>query len=152
MKEYLLKSLSYALYLLVIFVVVYTVMALTNTTTIRPEQLGAFFDSRNGYMVIGVLILISLGYPKFGFTTKELVGVTYNKEKIISVCDMLGFAVVDQDESSVVFRAKSHLKKTRMLYNDKITISHQADAIMISGHRGAVVSISLRIDAELKNN
>lgn len=149
MKNYFKKSFSYLIYLVVLFSLIYWIMVLTSTTTIAPSQLGLFFSSKSGYLVIGFALVISLAYPFFGFTKKSVrVNDIDDMSAVERVMAVSGYELVGEEGKKRFYRPIKKFSRLRMLFNDIITVDMSYNPVEIEGNRTAATILAMRLENE----
>ena len=147
MKQYLVRSFRYMIYLIILFIIIYGVMVLTGTSRVSPKTLGLFFTSKSGLLMIGIIVGLSLLYPLFGFVTRPVrASLLTDRGLLISLMEGEGFVLKQETDGILHFRAVSPLKRLAMRYDDDIVLNTNGPAPTMSGNRRAVTRILFRLD------
>lgn len=143
MNRYIIRASKYALQLVILFFVIYLLMSLLSVNSVGLDVL----LGSKGLWILGVIIIFSLLYPFFGFTTKTLnFNATENVEKVENVMEMCGFKRVESDNDNyMIFRADSIAKRISMMYEDKLIIKTQNNISTIEGNRKETFKASFRM-------
>lgn len=130
-------------------------MALNVASGMSPLSFGQFadvlFHTQRGWMLIGVIVLLSAFYPKFGFVVRTVEGdVVRNREQIVNAFESARFSLRSEQEGVMIFRADGLLHKLMLLGEDEIRVSQQGDRILVDGIRRGVARVMYRLDSYLR--
>lgn len=150
--KYLIRSLKYFCALCVLCA---AIMALNVASGMSPLSFGQFadvlFHTQRGWMLIGVIVLLSAFYPKFGFVVRTVEGdVVRNREQIVNAFESARFSLRSEQEGVMIFRADGLLHKLMLLGEDEIRVSQQGDRILVDGIRRGVARVMYRLDSYLR--
>ncbi|WP_418982298.1 hypothetical protein [Alistipes sp.] len=150
--KYLVRSLKYFCALCVLCA---AIMALNVASGMSPLSFGQFadvlFHTQRGWMLIGVIVLLSAFYPKFGFVVRTVEGdVVRNREQIVNAFESARFSLRSEQEGVMIFRADGLLHKLMLLGEDEIRVSQQGDRILVDGIRRGVARVMYRLDSYLR--
>lgn len=149
MKTYLERSLKYMLRMVVIIGMVFAVMWMLNLLETGGQGLWkALMYSRNGAILIGVLVLLALIYPKLAFTAVSMrADIGEDRKGIMDAMKSYGYSPVREEEDIMVFRADRFVKKLAAQFDDAITFTRDGDRITIEGLKKDVLRLETRINA-----
>ena len=150
-KTYIVRALKYLVWLVLLFMLVFTLMALTGTSRAGAGDLFAeLFGTSRGAVMIAVIVVLALLYPRFGFTRRTLrASLAADRDLIVGVFAGNGFAPVAESGSEIRFRAASPPKRALLLWEDTITVTAAGDTIVIDGIRKEAVKAEFRLRSQL---
>lgn len=150
MKTYLIRSLKYLLWLVILFVAIFTIMSLTGTS--REGALSEIFTTRRGVMMLCMIVVLALLYPRFGFTRRDVrANMPADRDTLIETFRESGFALRDETPGRMVFRAATGFKRLMLLWEDTITVESDDKYIALEGIRKEVVRLEFRLKPRLGN-
>lgn len=146
MKRYPIRAAKYAVYLIILFFILFGVMRAVGSAS----PIDVLWTSSRGLMFLGVVVVFALLYPFFGFTRKRL---TFNAaakvddvERIMAMC---GFKRVEADgfgADHMLFEAVTTGKKVLMMWEDRMEIiTDERGASWIEGNRKEAVRAAFRM-------
>lgn len=147
MNRYPIRAAKYALYLIVLFFVLFALMRALGYGT---ASLDILWTTSRGWLFLGVVVVFALLYPFFGFTRRRL---TFNAasrvEDVERVMAQCGFRRIEADThraDDLLFAAASTGKKVTMMWEDRIEITTDANGISyIEGNRKEAVRAAFRL-------
>ena len=147
MKTYLIRSLKYLIWLFILFTVILTVMVATGTSRLDAgESVTELFMTSRGQMMLIVIVVLALLYPRFGFTSRDVrANMPADRERLIQIFETSGFVLVAEEGSRMVFRARTPLKKAMLLWEDRITVESDEKYVKLDGIRKEVVRLEFRL-------
>lgn len=152
-KTYIVRSLKYLAWLLILFAVIFTLMQLSGTS--RPDagrDLAELFGSQRGRLMLVVIVVLAAFYPKFGFTRRTVaVDFTTDRELILRTFHAGGYSLAGEHGPVMVFRASSPLKRAMMLWEDRITVTDAGGSVVLDGIRKEVVKAEFRLRSFREN-
>ncbi len=149
MNNFFKKSASYFVYLIILFAVIYVILAAMNQTRVQPSQLGLFLTSPSGYMLICLAVVISIAYPFFGFVKKSVrLRTSGDLSSVDKVMAASGYVLAKEDGVIRKYRPVKAFTRLRMLYNDTVTVDASFNPIVLDGNRTAVTVLAMRIENE----
>lgn len=85
-KTYIVRSLKYLVWLLLLFTLVFTLMLATGTSRADAgRDLAELFGSQRGRLMLAVIVVVAAFYPKFGFARRTVAAdFTGDRELILS--------------------------------------------------------------------
>lgn len=143
MERYAIRAAKYAVYLVILLVVLLSVMNLIQSGGLPLDEM--LFSTR-GLMLLAVVVVFALIYPFFGFTKRTLTFDASKKvDDVKNVMSMCGFAPTADSTAEVQkFRAVAKSKKMVLMYEDEIVIATVNGLSTINGARREVVKASFR--------
>ncbi len=145
MNRYPIRAIKYFIWLLLLFIVVFIIMNITNTSQVRGlEGFTQMMVSRKGPMLIFAILALSLLYPLVGFMKREIKG-NIEKENIVQVMKDLGYNLRNYKGESMVFTARNPMRKLSMYFEDRIEIICNEQGITIDGIRKEVFKVEYRL-------
>lgn len=151
-NRYLIRSVKYLLWLVFLLVAVMVFMTLTGTSRWSAEEnFAVMFGSRRGLLMLAVIVVLALLYPRFGFTERVVnAGLAEDREKILKAFVENGYRLEDEQADRLVFRATTGLKKGFLMWEDAITVTAESDHyIRLEGIRKEVVKVEYRLKSYL---
>lgn len=151
--RYLVRSVKYLLFLVVLYIGLMALMNYTNTLAMPLEDtLYAQTHTWRGWVMLGAVVLLSATYPLFGFIRREVRGhINTHHAQIVKAFEVAGFRLCEEDGQRMIFRAEGVLKRLSLLYEDEIHVSQQGDKIQIEGIRRGVAKVVYRLVAYIEN-
>lgn len=151
--KYFIRSLKYfcALCVLCLVIMLLNRFAGSSVLTLR-ETFYVMFHTPRGMLLPAVVVLLAAFYPRFGFVTRRVEGdVEKDREQILNAFRAAGFALRDEKEGVMTFRAESPLRKLTLLWEDEIRVSQFGQWIEIDGIRRGVARAQLQLETFLRN-
>ena len=138
-KTYIVRSLKYLVWLLLLFTLVFTLMLATGTSRADAgRDLAELFGSQRGRLMLAVIVVVAAFYPKFGFARRTVAAdFTGDRELILSTFR--------------VFRASSPLKRALLLWEDRIAVTDAGGSVVLDGIRKEVVKAEFRLRSHIEN-
>ena len=141
-KTYIVRSLKYLVWLLLLFTLVFTLMLATGTSRADAgRDLAELFGSQRGRLMLAVIVVVAAFYPKVGFA----------RELILSTFRANGFSLVREQDGTMVFRASSPLKRALLLWEDRIAVTDAGGSVVLDGIRKEVVKAEFRLRSHIEN-
>lgn len=130
-------------------------MALNTASGISPltfdQSVEVLFHTRRGWMLLGVIVLLSAFYPRFGFIVRAVEGdVVRNREQIVNAFQSARFSLCGEHEGVMTFRADGWLHRLMLLGEDRIEVRQQGDRIRVEGIRRGVARVMYRLDSYIR--
>ncbi len=147
MGTYIIRVAKYVVYFAILLSLTVILMNSFSSNKIVLAQ----YYNMHGLMLCGVVLLFSLIYPFIGFVKKDLTfNAPQRKEDLIRVMSACGYTQTGGDDNNMEFRATSTAKKLAHRWDDKITITTDADGLSVmSGPRKEVVRATFRFNTYL---
>ena len=153
-KVNLRRGAKYFLMLCVLYVVIVTVLCATGMSAVPVERMG--YELTRTWRG-GLLLLMALGlaytYPLTGFVRRKTeAAIDRDRDVIVSTFAAAGFVLTNESEQCMTFRAASAVRRLRLLWEDEIRVSRDAEGgSVIDGIRRVAVPVALRIEAAVRN-
>ncbi len=150
MKKYLLRVSKYALYLVVLFLLIFLLLRATGYSHLRLVDV---FWGERGWMMPCVIVGFALLYPFFGFVKRGLFfDATQKVEQVEQIMTLCGYKRSDTGDTKVMrFDPVTPIKKLMQLYEGEIYISTSATGTsIIEGPRGEVTKALFRMKTYIK--
>lgn len=145
MKRYPIRAAKYAIYLTILFFILFALMRAFGNVA----PMSVLWTSTRGMMLVGAVVIFALLYPFFGFTRKRLTfNAAVRAEDVERIMGMCGFQRIDarHDNNRMLFEATSTVKKATLMWEDRIEITTDADGISyIEGNRKEIVRAAFRM-------
>lgn len=149
MKDYIRRLIKILLYMLLFFVLILGVLpAILNGRPFFSSFQELLAERRSTIFVI-LLLVYTLVYPLISFVKvkRHLNGsFTENKSYFDEAFQLLGYILVDETGSKIVYRKKSKLTRMMYFWEDKVILETAENPVIISGMRKAVHRINRSIE------
>lgn len=154
MKKYIIRAAKYMLTLTILFVVVFTLMLVTGTSRVSPEEgFQALCHSSRGMLMVATIIVLALIYPAIGFVKRNVAAdIQKDRAPIIKAFEISGFMLESETPDQMVFVASSLFKRVRLMWEDRIVVKSLHGGIEIDGLRKEVVKIEYRMGSYLMSS
>lgn len=154
MKTYIVRAVKYLFWLILLFALIFVLMLVSGTTKGNPEEsLRLLFGSSRGALMIAVMILVALAYPKFGYIRRRFaVDQAANRDTIIEAFARGRYYLQSERDGRMVFRTDSTVKKLRTLWEDAITVEPDPGGFTLEGNRREAVVIAYRLESLLQDH
>lgn len=133
--KYIVRSLKYFCYLLVLLVII--ILALVLTGFVEADLSKMFINGYDSLWQIAlVMLFFALIYPRFGFSkrTAHLYGSPEElRPTIIKVMEGLGYRLEGEEEGGFRFLRRSGLSRALKMWEDRITITPSGAGLEIEG-------------------
>ncbi len=145
-KTYIRRMAKYAIYLVIVLMILLTIMNLLQATEEGQTSLLDMLLSQRGLYMLCVIIAFSAIYPFMGYTKKTLVcNAEKRSEEFINVMAMCGYSITERSENKMTFRASNFAKKLILMFEDTITVQTTANGLStMRGPRREVVKAAFR--------
>jgi K+ transporter len=133
--KYIVRSLKYFCYLLVLLVII--ILALVLTGFVEADLSKMFINGYDSLWQIAlVMFVFALIYPRFGFSkrTAHLYGSPEElRPDIMKVMEDLGYRLESEADGTFSFLRRSGLSRALKMWEDRITISPSGAGLEIEG-------------------
>ena len=133
--KYIVRSLKYFCYLLVLLVII--ILALVLTGFVEADLSKMFINGYDSLWQIAlVMFVFALIYPRFGFSkrTAHLYGSPEElRLDIMKVMEDLGYRLESEADGTFSFLRRSGLSRALKMWEDRITISPSGAGLEIEG-------------------
>ncbi|MCH5305524.1 MAG: hypothetical protein J1E79_03500 [Rikenella sp.] len=146
MHRYGIRAMKYALFLVILFFVLFGVMRAFGSVA----SWDLIWHSERKWMLLGAVVFFALLYPFFGYTRRRL---TFRADKraaeVERVMEMCGFRRIETDThgpDAMLFEAEGAVKRAALMWEDRIEITTDPEgASYIEGNRKEVVKAAFRL-------
>lgn len=146
MKRYFIRATRYLLYVIVIFVVVFSIMNLTGYSQITPEILDIFIKSPQAMVMMLVVLALVIVHPFIAYIKRPFgVDLSANHKHVVALFDSYGYVLESESDQEMIFRTKSKVRRLLSPYEDAIIIDLKAFPTTIEGNRKTVVKVMYRL-------
>ena len=148
MKRYIIRSVKYFLYLIIIMTLLLAILVLLGLAEADPAEI--FVGGYSSYWKIGLAFLaLAAIYPRFGYSKNEIISGVELKPLILSVMDSLGYKLRSEEGDTMVFIKRSPLDRALRMWEDAISFTKTEAGYDIEGHtkemvrcRSAILNVS----------
>lgn len=149
MQRYVVRSVKYLIWILIIFFVIFAMMNITGTSEVKGlSGLMAMAGTERGKILMAVIVALALAFPLVGFI-KRTVNGTFDKSDIDQTMKSIGYKLSEYKGDSMVFHATNPMKKLSTYFEDRIEICVYDKHITIDGRRKDVFIIEYRLNKML---
>ena len=157
--KYLIRSLKYLLYFLVIFFIIVGLLFLWQYTKNTDITFAGLFREGSLPELVIFFLLVAAIYPALGFVKRKFhLNGDYAKYAgtIENTHKDAGYEIGSKDDEKVVFRHRKAITRLTRMYEDAIVFDLREDPIVVDGLRKDVDrilrAISYRISREEEEN
>lgn len=157
--KYLIRSLKYLLYFLVIFFIIVGLLFLWQYTKNTDITFSGLFREGSLPKLVIFFLLVAAIYPALGFVKRKFhLNGDYAKYAgtIENTLKDAGYEIGSKDDEKVVFRHRKAITRLTRMYEDAIVFDLRQDPIVVDGLRKDVDrilrAISYRISREEEEN
>ena len=148
MKRYIIRSVKYFLYLIIIMTLLLAILVLLGLAEADPAEI--FVGGYSSYWKIGLTFLaLAAIYPRFGYSKNEIISGVELKPLILSVMDSRGYKLRSEEGDTMVFIKRSPLDRALRMWEDAISFTKTEAGYDIEGHtkemvrcRSAILNVS----------
>ena len=148
MKRYIIRSVKYFLYLIIIMTLLLAILVLPGLAEADPAE--RFVGGHSSYWKIGLAFLaLAAIYRRFGYSKNEIISGVELKPLILSVMDSRGYKLRSEEGDTMVFIKRSPLDRALRMWEDAITFTRTEAGYDIEGHtkemvrcRSAILNVS----------
>ena len=148
MKRYIIRSVKYFLYLIIIMTLLLAILVLLGLAEADPAEI--FVGVYSSYWKIGLAFLaLAAIYPRFGYSKNEIISGVELKPLILSVMDSRGYKLRSEEGDTMVFIKRSPLDRALRMWEDAISFTKTEAGYDIEGHtkemvrcRSAILNVS----------
>lgn len=154
MKRYLIRASKYFVAMCVLCAGIMALNQMAGAALNFEQTIYVMFHTPRGMLLPAVVVILALGYPKFGFVARTTAGdITKDRELISNAFRSAGFILDKESDGVLYFRAKSPLHKLLLLGEDEITVApHGPEEIRIEGIRRGVARVEYRLESYIRMN
>ena len=133
--KYIIRSLKYFCYLIVLLTVI--ILALVLTGFVEADLSKMFVNGYDSLWQIALIMLVfAIIYPRFGFSkrTAHLYGSPEEQRPVIvRVMENLGYRLEGEQDGAYAFRRRSGLSRALKMWEDRITVAPSGAGLEIEG-------------------
>ena len=106
------------------------------------NSISATMATERGRMLALAVVALSAAYPFFGFVKRSVKwDMTTDADRLVEIFAAAGFALKEQGEGKMVFKANNILDRLVMLFEDEIVVEQQGEQITLDGIRRGVAKV-----------
>ena len=153
MGLYVTRALKYLVRMTVIIGLIFVVLAAFGLLETRGMTFfQALFMSWRGMVIIGLLVVLAIAYPKISFTTTSIRGsLAEHRDDVVNAFAVYGYSLVQEDETGMIFRANSTLRRVLWQFDDPVRVWQKDKSIEVEGLKKIVPRVELRLRSYLNN-
>ena len=111
------------------------------------DSISATMATERGRMLALAVVALSAAYPFFGFVKRSVKwDMATDADRLVEIFAAAGFALKEQGEGKMVFKANNILDRLVMLFEDEIVVEQQGEQIILSGIRRGVAKVIYRLN------
>ena len=110
------------------------------------ESVMMTMQTTRGLMLAAAVVVLSALYPRFGFMSRRVeCDMVEDREQLLKAFSLSGFALKEESDSRMVFRADNLARRIVMLFEDEIVVEQYAQWVEITGIRRGVANAAYRL-------
>ena len=111
------------------------------------DSISATMATERGRMLALAVVALSAAYPFFGFVKRSVKwDMATEADRLVEIFAVAGFALKEQSEGKMVFKANNILDRLVMLFEDEIVVEQQGEQITLNGIRRGVAKVIYRLN------
>ena len=111
------------------------------------DSISATMATERGRMLALAVVALSAAYPFFGFVKRSVKwDMASEVDRLVEIFAAAGFALKEQGEGKMVFKANNILDRLVMLFEDEIVVEQQGEQITLDGIRRGVAKVIYRLN------
>lgn len=111
------------------------------------DSISATMATERGRMLALAVVALSAAYPFFGFVKRSVKwNMATDADRLVEIFAAAGFALKEQSEGKMVFKANNILDRLVMLFEDEIVVEQQGEQITLDGIRRGVAKVIYRLN------
>ena len=111
------------------------------------DSISATMATERGRMLALAVVALSAAYPFFGFVKRSVKwNMATNADRLVEIFAAAGFALKEQGEGKMIFKANNILDRLVMLFEDEIVVEQQGEQITLDGIRRGVAKVIYRLN------
>ena len=111
------------------------------------DSISATMATERGRMLALAVVALSAAYPFFGFVKRSVKwDMATDADRLVEIFAAAGFALKEQSEGKMIFKANNILDRLVMLFEDEIVVEQQGEQITLSGIRRGVAKVIYRLN------
>lgn len=146
MKEYFSRFIKYLIFVVLLFAVIYLVLALTGYSRVPLADFGSYLlYDKGGRTIIIMVLAIAIIYP---FVTKsKFMTNPIPADTLVDYMEKAGYGKTGQEGETVFyFRPKKFGKRMMLKFDDTIKAELTEDGIIFSGSRKSLVKSAYKVE------
>ena len=147
--RYLIRAVKYFFAFCVLYVGVVWLSILTQKSMDISvwDSISATMATERGRMLALAVVALSAAYPFFGFVKRSVKwDMATDADRLVEIFAAAGFALKEQGEGKMVFKANNILDRLVMLFEDEIVVEQQGEQITLDGIRRGVAKVIYRLN------
>ena len=147
--RYLIRAVKYCFAFCVLYVGVVWLSILTQKGMDVSvwDSISATMATERGRMLALAVVALSAAYPFFGFVKRSVKwDMATDADRLVEIFAAAGFALKEQSEGKMIFKANNILDRLVMLFEDEIVVEQQGEQITLSGIRRGVAKVIYRLN------
>lgn len=110
------------------------------------ESVVVTMQTTRGLLLAAAVVLLSALYPRFGFMTRRVeCDMVEDREQLLNAFSLAGFALKEDGDGRMVFRADNLMRRIVMLFEDEIIVEQYGQWVDIKGIRRGVANAAYRL-------
>ena len=111
------------------------------------DSISATMATERGRMLALAVVALSAAYPFFGFVKRSVKwDMATEADRLVEIFAAAGFALKEQGEGKMIFKANNILDRLVMLFEDEIVVEQQGEQITLDGIRRGVAKVIYRLN------
>jgi hypothetical protein len=111
------------------------------------DSISATMATERGRMLALAVVALSAAYPFFGFVKRSVKwNMATDADRLVEIFAAAGFALKEQGEGKMIFKANNILDRLVMLFEDEIVVEQQGEQITLDGIRRGVAKVIYRLN------
>ena len=111
------------------------------------DSISATMATERGRMLALAVLALSAAYPFFGFVKRSVKwDMATDADRLVEIFAAAGFALKEQGEGKMIFKANNILDRLVMLFEDEIVVEQQGEQITLDGIRRGVAKVIYRLN------
>jgi hypothetical protein len=111
------------------------------------DSISATMATERGRMLALAVVALSAAYPFFGFVKRSVKwNMATDADRLVEIFAAAGFALKEQSEGKMIFKANNILDRLVMLFEDEIVVEQQGEQITLNGIRRGVAKVIYRLN------
>ena len=111
------------------------------------DSISATMATERGRMLALAVVALSAAYPFFGFIKRSVKwDMATDADRLVEIFAAAGFALKEQGEGKMIFKANNILDRLVMLFEDEIVVEQQGEQITLDGIRRGVAKVIYRLN------
>ena len=111
------------------------------------DSISATMATERGRMLALAVVALSAAYPFFGFVKRSVKwNMATDADRLVEIFAAAGFALKEQGEGKMIFKANNILDRLVMLFEDEIVVEQQGEQLTLDGIRRGVAKVIYRLN------